>query len=61
MGDYSTTEIGMLAGAVIGGLFSVLGFLTTGSMYFLLSAIIGIAAGTAAGKVIGRKKSSRGE
>jgi outer membrane lipoprotein SlyB len=61
MNDYSSTEIGMLAGAVIGGLMAVLGFLATGRLYFLLAAVIGTAAGTAAGKIVDRRRSSENE
>lgn len=55
MGDYTTTEIGMLAGAVIGGLLALLGFLATGSMYFLLAALAGTVVGTFAGKLLEKK------
>lgn len=61
MSDYSGMEIGMLAGAVIGGLLAVLGFLATGSMYFLLAAAAGIAAGTVAGKLFDRSRTARHE
>lgn len=57
MGDYSSIEIGMLAGTVIGGLLALLGFLGTGSALFLLVTVVGAFTGIAAGRLIEKNKS----
>lgn len=55
--DYSRIEIGMLAGTAIGGIIALIGYLATENVAFLLVSVIGAFAGTAAGKVMERKKS----
>lgn len=55
MNGYSFTEIGMLVGAAVGGILSVIGFLlwhSTATFYF---AFIGIVLGILAGRTIDKR------
>lgn len=56
MGDYSYSEIGMLAGTAIGGVLAVVGISLTGNLLFLLLASIPIAAGILVGNAFERRR-----
>lgn len=50
MRDYSFSELGMLAGAAIGGAIAVIGFSISGNALFFVIAGIGTAVGIILGK-----------
>lgn len=57
MKDYNYTEIGMLFGAAIGGIFSAVGFSVSKNPLFFLIAVVGIFSGVILGKNFDRSTS----
>lgn len=61
MKDYTYSEIGMLAGAALGGSLSVIGFTISDNSLFFTIAAFGIAAGLLLGRILDRKQAGKGE
>ncbi|AUS96910.1 hypothetical protein CDQ84_02070 [Clostridium thermosuccinogenes] len=57
MKDYSYSELGMLIGAAVGGILSILGFSATKKPLFFLLAAVGIFTGVIIGKNMDRNSS----
>ncbi|HOM03745.1 MAG TPA: hypothetical protein PLH43_13145 [Acetivibrio sp.] len=55
MDGYNFTEIGMLVGAAIGGILSVIGFMLWHSTITFSFAFFGIALGILGGRIMDRK------
>ncbi|HHV28735.1 hypothetical protein [Acetivibrio mesophilus] len=55
MNGYSFTEIGMLVGAAVGGILSVIGFVFWHSTATFAFAFIGIALGILTGNIIDKR------
>ena len=56
MKDYNCAEIGMLAGAAIGGAVAVLGFTLTSNILFFIVALLGVVIGVTIGNRLDRNK-----
>jgi len=55
MRDYSYKEIGMLAGAAIGGALAVIAFSISNNVLFFIIAGVGVAAGIIIGEAADRQ------
>ena len=56
MRDYTCSEIGLLTGMAVGGIFGAIGFsITNNALYFILTGIM-IATGISVGSVLDKKR-----